>query len=127
MTLSCRRCLLVLNIISACRPIQAGDFDPIIPFLAFNYLSADLLLVLLLCSWIFLLFYIHSITIGEMLVIFLTGFGSLSTPLDFSVFSFWVRESALHRTSPFSLSAHQSSRWLPSGSLILDCLVPMFS
>ena len=26
-----------------------------------------------------------------------------------------------------TLAAHQSSQWLPSGSLILDCLVPKFS
>merc|ERR1711893_110247 len=40
-----------------------------------------------------------------------SGFGSVSPPQDFSV----------------SLPTHQSSQWLPSGSLILDCLVPIFS
>merc|ERR1711873_83991 len=36
------------------------------------------------------------------------GGSGVSTPLDFSVFSFWVRESVLHWTSPFSLSGFGS-------------------
>ena len=103
--------MLISNIISACRPIHTGNFDPIITLLASYYLSADLyltqiyvlLLLLLLCFYHsvagFFSFYFTTnfIIIGEMCAVLLTGFGSFVLLRIFSS-PFWVREFlVLHR------------------------------
>ena len=140
MTLSCRRCLLVLKYNICLQTYSGGRFDPITPFLASNYLSADLLPDTDICTSFTslncfitlqldfsIIFLINFIIIGEMRVILLTRFGSLQSSSGF--FRLLAGFGSVSPPQDFfvSLPAHQSSQWLPSGSFILDCLVPIFS